>query len=148
LLTGIDTQVPRKLEGILPLYETKKLKDLAVEDLKNIMKGLGHRHLTRSDETFAEKLTKILEIKESSKIIPPYPSNEFVLGFVSKVLSGDLVKPYEEYSHFVHSYFTSRHIFPFSSVLEFKIFNHEFSVFAGIIQQLIDAYLVELFIRA
>lgn len=148
MLTGIDIQVPRKLEGILPRYETKALKNLAVEELKNTMKELGHRHLTRSDETFAGKLTKILEINENSKIIPPYPSNEFVLGFVSKVLSSDLVKPYKEYSHFVHSYFTSWHIFPFSSVLEFKIFNHEFSVFAGIIQQLIDTYLEELFIRA
>ena len=148
LLTGIDIQVPRKLEDILPRYETKILKDLAAEDLKNIMKELRHGHLTRSDETFAEKLTKILEIKESSKIVPPYPSNEFVLGFVSKVLSGDLVKSYKEYSHFVHSYFTSWHIFPFSSVLEFRIFNHEFSVFADIIQQLIDTYLKELFIRA
>lgn len=112
------------------------------------MKELKHQHLTISDEAFAEKSMTILEINDSSKIIPPYPSNAFVLGFVSKVLSGDLVKPYKEYSHFVHSYFTSWHIFPFSSVLEFKIFNHEFSVFSGIIRQLIDTYLEELFIRA
>ncbi|MHA1431507.1 MAG: hypothetical protein ACTSRV_14110, partial [Candidatus Freyarchaeota archaeon] len=87
------------------------------------------------------------EARTSDEVIPPYPSNKFVLELVQEALGSDLLqRKYNEYSHFVHSYFTSWHIFPFSSVLEFKILKHELSIFADIIREMIDLYLKELFL--
>jgi hypothetical protein len=120
------------------------LRRLAVEDMKNVQKDLERKRLSKFDDILVEELIDMI-IGKSLKIVPPYPSPEFVLGFVSKVLSIELLEPYKEYSQFVHSYFTSWHIFPFSSVLEFKVFRHELSIFARILIQLINSYLRELF---
>jgi hypothetical protein len=144
LLTGIDIQVPKKLEETVPHYEVEVLKSLAVEDLKNVLRDLGHTRKSKSDNALADKIINTLAGK-TSKIVAPYPSNEFVLEFVSKILYSNLLEPYREYSQFVHSYFTSWHIFPFSSVLEFKIFKQELSIFIEILSQLINSYLKELF---
>jgi len=144
LLTGRDIQVPKKLEEIIPQYEVEVLKSLAVEDLKNVLKDLKRTQLSKSEEVVVERVINSL-IGKASKIVPLYPSNEFVLGFVSKIFSINLLELYKEYSQFVHSYFTSWHIFPFSSVLEFKIFKHELSIFIKTLSQLIDSYLNELF---
>lgn len=139
MLIKADAQVPQKLEGVVPQYEVKTLRELAVRDLENIIKDLKHKRLSKSDEEFIDKLSEKLEIN-SSKLIPLYPSNDFVIAFVSKVTSINLQKLYNEYSHFIHSYFTSWHIFPFSSVLEFKIYKHQLRIFADTILGLIDYY--------
>ena len=144
LLTGISIQVPKKLERLIPQYEVGMLRRLAAEDVKKFLKDLGCERLSKSDDVLVEELMDTI-IGKSSKIVPLYPSPEFVLGFVSKTLSVELLEPYKEYSQFVHSYFTSWHIFPFSSVLEFKVFRHELSTFARILMQLINSYLKELF---
>jgi hypothetical protein len=143
-LTGKNIQVPKKLDEVIPQYEAGMLRRLAVEDMKNVQKDLERKRLSKFDDILVEELIDMI-IGKSSKIVPPYPSPEFVLGFVSKVLSIELLEPYKEYSQFVHSYFTSWHIFPFSSVLEFKVFRHELSIFARILIQLINSYLRELF---
>ena len=139
MLTNADAQIPQKLEGVVPQYEVKTLRDLAIRDLENIIKDLKHKRLSKSDEEFIDKLSEKLEIN-SSKLIPLYPSNDFVIGFVSKVSSINLQKLYNEYSHFIHSYFTSWHIFPFSSVLEFKIYKHQLQIFADTILRLMNYY--------
>ena len=93
----------------------------------------------------AVKITKVLDKKVPRKFIPPYPSNTFVLGFVDKTFSSNMQRKYDEYSFFVHSYFTSWHIFPHSSVLEFKILKNELTEFSKIIKDLLNTYLGRLF---
>jgi hypothetical protein len=145
LLTGASVRVSDELEELIPQYEVETLRHLAIEDLKNVLKDLGHERPSKSDDALVEELINTIA-GEDSKIVPPYPSPEFVLGFVSKTLSVELLEPYKEYSQFVHSYFTSWRIFPFSSVLEFKIFKHELSIFSTILMQLINSYLKKLFL--
>ena len=145
MLINADAQVPQELEGVVPQYEVKTLRDLAIRDLENIIKDLKNKRLSKSDGEFIDKLSEKLEIN-SSKLIPLYPSNDFVIGFVSKVSSINLQKLYNEYSHFIHSYFTSWHIFPFSSVLEFKIYKHQLLIFADTILRLMK-YHIDLFSR-
>jgi hypothetical protein len=144
LLTGASVRVSDELEELVPQYEVETLRCLTAEDLKNVLKDLGCERPSKSDDALEEELMNMM-VGKSSKIVPLYPSPEFVLGFVSKTLSVELLEPYKEYSQFVHSYFTSWHIFPFSSVLEFKVFRHELSVFSRILMQLINSYLKELF---
>ncbi|MBN1762871.1 MAG: hypothetical protein JW878_07355 [Methanomicrobia archaeon] len=139
MLINADAQIPPELEGVVPQYEVKTLRDLAILDLENIMKDLKHKRLSKSDEEFIDKLSEKLEIN-SLKLIPLYPSNDFVISFVSKVSSINLQKLYNEYSHFIHSYFTSWHIFPFSSVLEFKIYKHQLQIFDDAILSLMNYY--------
>ena len=107
--------------------------------LENIIKDLKHKRLSKSDEEFINKLSEKLKMN-SSKLIPLYPSNDFVIAFVSKGSSINLQKLYSEYSHFIHSYFTSWHIFPFSSALEFKIYKHQLQIFADAILGLMNYY--------
>ncbi len=141
MLINADAQVPKELEGFVPQYEVKTLRDLAIRDLENIIKDLKHKRLSKSDKEFIDKLSKKLELGiKSSTLIPLYPSNDFVIGFVSKVSSIKLQKLYDEYSHFIHSYFTSWYFFPFSSVLEFKIYKHQLQIFTNTILGLIDYY--------
>ncbi|MEM3882965.1 MAG: hypothetical protein QXO23_06245 [Candidatus Methanomethyliaceae archaeon] len=144
LLTGVDAQVPKKLEEVIPQYEVGILRSLIIEDLRNVLRDLGRKHPSKSDDALIEELMGRLN-RKISRIVPPYPSPEFTLAFVSKTLSSELLEPYKEYSQFVHSYFTSWHIFPFSSVLEFKVFRHELSIFTRTLLQLIDFYLREVF---
>jgi len=139
MLINADAQIPKKLEGFVPQYEVKTLRDLAIRDLENIIKDLKNKRLSKSDGEFIDKLSEKLEIN-SSKLIPLYPSNDFVIAFVSKVSSINLQKLYNEYSHFIHTYFTSWHIFPFSSVLEFKIYKHQLQIFDDAILGLINYY--------
>ncbi|HUV80223.1 MAG TPA: hypothetical protein VMW40_05300 [Candidatus Bathyarchaeia archaeon] len=139
MLIKADAPIPKKMEGVVPQYEVKTLRDLAILDLENIIKDLKHKRLSKSDEEFIDKLSEKLGIN-SPKLIPLYPSNDFVIGFVSKVSSINLQKLYNEYSHFIHSYFTSWHIFPFSSVLEFKIYKHQLLIFNDAILSLMNYY--------
>jgi len=64
-----------------------------------------------------------------------------VLAFVDKTFSTDLQKKYNEYSFFVHSSFVSWYIFPFSSVLEFKILKYELTTFLQVIRKVLEMYL-------
>jgi len=51
-----------------------------------------------------------------------------------------LMKLYNGYSYFVHSYDEAWQFYPFSSVLEFKIFRHELSKFTKLVMKLINFY--------
>ena len=139
LIAGVGATVPKRLEMYVPSYRREEVRRLAKKDLTQILKALGCRDAVDTD--------RIVELFDGrgSVIVPPYPSNEFVIGFVSKYFSEDLLKLYKEYSLFVHSYHASWHIFPFSSVLEFKVFNHELSKFSAKIRKIVDAYMDRLF---
>jgi hypothetical protein len=135
-----------EMKAMIPVYSLEELSIIAVEDLKQIISGLKNSSLTGTDIAFVEKLVKSLKEKAPEVIIPPYPTNKFIFGFLGKVFSARfLERKYSEYSQFVHTYFTSWQVFPFSSVLEFKVFNHELSVFAENILQLINSYLEHVF---
>ena len=144
LLTGINVKVPRKLKGLVPQYEVEMLSSLAIEDIKSILKDVKSEYSSIFVDTLLEEIISKI-FKKDSKIVPQYPSPEFVLAFVSKTLSVELLEFYKEYSQFVHSYFTSWHIFPFSSVLEFKVFKNELLAFTRTLVQLLNSYLQELF---
>ncbi|MHC1582130.1 MAG: hypothetical protein ACXQT5_03885, partial [Candidatus Syntropharchaeia archaeon] len=95
---------------------------------------------------FADKAVKTLEKEIPPVIVPPYPSKDFVLAFVDKTFSRGLQEyrlqnKYREYSFFIHSYFASWHIFPFSSVLEFKIVKYELTIFLQVIKKVLEMYL-------
>lgn len=84
----------------------------------------------------------IHELSPDTFIIPPYPTTDFVIGSVEKWFSTKgLNKKYGEYSAFVHSYPDTMIVFPFSSVLEVKIFAHEISTIKDIISDLVKSYL-------
>ena len=69
MLINADAQIPQELEGIVPQYEVKTLRDLAIRDLENIIKDLKHKRLSKSDEEFIIKLSEKLKMN-SSKLIP------------------------------------------------------------------------------
>ena len=137
LILGIDAdKIEDAGERFIPRYETSPLLTIAREDYREVV-----RDLSLAPDEFADKVIKTLEKTTPSVIVPPYPSNNFVLAFVDKTFSTDLQKKYNEYSFFVHSYFVSWYIFPFSSVLEFKILKYELTTFLQVIKKVLEMYL-------
>jgi len=145
LLVGKEVEIPKKLEGLVPIYKKELLAPLIEENLRYIIKSLKGKRLSDSDEYLITEITETTLKETPKEVIAPYPSNEFVLGFVDKIFHSKLLKKYKEYSHFVHSYFTSWHIFPFSSVLEFKVFKYELETFSQMVHDLIKNYVNMLF---
>ena len=139
LILGEDAGIVENVGEFVPVYDTPLLLRTAREDFKEVAKILG-----LEPDDFADKVTKTLEKTTPPAIVPPYPSNDFVLAFVDRTFSTNLQKKYNEYSFFIHSYFTSWHIFPFSSVLEFRVLRHELESFLEVIRGLLSGYL-ELF---
>jgi len=143
LILGIDaSRIENVAERFIPRYETSPLLTIAREDFKEVARDLS----LVSDE-FADKVIKTLEKTTPPVIVPPYPSNDFVLAFVDKTFPTGLQKKYklqkkyDEYSFFIHSYFASWYIFPFSSVLEFKILKYELTIFLQVIKKVLEMYL-------
>lgn len=127
------------------VHDVKSLIPLANEDLKRTIIKFKNRKLSASDKNLIDVILKNLETKLPKQIVPPYPSNEFVLGFVGETLDQNLIKYYDEMSYFVHSYVSSWQIIPFSSLLEFKILLYELSIFIDIIQITFSKYFEFLF---
>jgi len=140
LLTGLEK--PKDEIDFMVPYEVKNLKGFAKEDLKSTLKQVKGNKLSKSDERFIEELIKRESDQLSKFIVPSYPSNDFVIQFVNKILHVGNINDryYGRYSYFVHSYGTSWQIIPFSSVLEFKIFKHEVSEFANMILKTFEKF--------
>jgi len=137
LFAGVKMQSPEKFEALVPLYNVKQLKPLATEDMENVLTTLRGMPLSQPDKRFAKKFVGDLANTVPEKIGAPYPSNEFVLSIVSKMLVLHLNSFYDKYSYFVHSYDKAWQLFPFSSVLEFKILRNELSIFLETISETI-----------
>jgi len=129
------SNIEQNIRDILPIIKTIEILDVTQRDLQRIL-----NNLKLSKDAVNEILNK-LKTTLPSEIIIPFPSNRFVLEFIDKTFSTNLYKFYSEYSFFVHSYFTSWHILPFSSVLEVKIFKHELNRFLNEIQKLFTNYI-------
>lgn len=114
----------------VPEYD-KDLFETARGDLQTclIQEGLGNKENIDAINHFIDGL--------ELPAVCGYPSNQMVIDlFDSKISSETGFKAsslYDEYSLFIHSYFSSWSIFPFSSILEFKIFASEFDRFVRFI---------------
>ncbi len=119
----------------------------AIKDFENIGKRFG----LPNPEAFGKDVIDVI-IKIDNKIdenlafiIPPYPTNDLVLTFVEKWFGVNkkpkLTTKYDEYSTFVHSYPESWVVFPFSSVIEVKVFKKEIMEIESLIKELCRAYL-------
>ena len=139
LILGVDAADIVKDIGVFVRYDTSSLLTPAREDFREAAKV--DLTVDLDPDEFGDRAMKILEKTAPSVIVPPYPQNKFVITFVDKTFSTSLDKKYDEYSFFVHSYLTSWYIFPFSSVLEFKILRHELKSFSEVIKKLLSSYL-------
>ena len=136
LFFGVNAEkIGEEEKEFIPIYDIDILLPIAKEDFKAAARSAG----IISDELVDEIMKNFKDMPQ--KIFPPYPSNEFVLSFIDKTFSTGLQAKYSEYSFFIHSYLTSWHIFPFSSILEFKILNSEISIFLQIIKDVLEKYL-------
>ena len=79
LILGEDAGVVKNAEFV-PVYDTPLLLTTARGNFKEVAKILG----LEPDE-FADKVMKTLERTTLPVIVPPYPSNDFVLAFVDKL---------------------------------------------------------------
>ncbi len=128
------SKIDQNFKGLLPILESVNILNIAKSDLQRILNNLN-----LGKDVVNDILNK-LKTSLPSEIIIPFPSNRFVLEFIDYTFSTDLYRFYSEYSFFVHSYFTSWHVMPFSSILEIKIFRHELSKFSNEIQKLFKNY--------
>jgi len=144
LFTGVNKQPPRKLKVWIPKYDMEELKPLVREDIEKALVTLKGGPLSKLDKKFAREFVETSTDKMPKKISAAYPSNEFVLSMVSKMLGLHLNSFYGRYSYFVHSYDSAWQLFPFSSVLEFKILKYELSSFFNTISETMRSYFNEI----
>jgi len=139
-LAKCDETPPENLKGIIPSYKADAIKSFIKEDLRRIMQQLTPTPHLNLDEGFLEDLIKLLiNAKQSFSI--RYPSNSFIIQLLSKISGLNiLLETYENYSYFVHSYDKTWQFYPFSSVLEFKIFRNELTRFISLIREILDFY--------
>ena len=121
-------------------YKAEEVKLFVKENLREVLQQLAHT--PPPDEEFIDELVRLLVGDKPFSI--RYPSNGFIIQFLGKMSGLNLIEIYERYSYFVHSYDKTWQFYPFSSVLEFKIFKHELTRFIKLITSIIDFYEREL----
>jgi hypothetical protein len=132
-----NLQVPEKV----PQFDVRQLTPLFEEHLQNRVIDLKGGSLSEFEKKFLSEFIGSTLEKMRGQIVPPYPSNRFVLEMVGLLTQQDLNSYYSEYSYFVHSYTETWQLLPFSSVLEFKILRHELSSFIKTLSRTLNAYL-------
>mgnify|MGYP005633455559 CR=1 FL=1 len=137
---GVSRQIPANLKLAIPSYEVKPFKPVIAKNIENVIFQLKSDRLSNSDREFVKELTELLIEGKSPTITIPYPSTSFVIQLMEKLSKLNLMRLYDEYSYFVHSYDEAWQLYPFSSVLEFKIFKHEIRLFIEVISKLLTFY--------
>lgn len=114
----------------VPTFSSKDLDRFAKVDIARILEGqLGEDSITNIGLGIAT---------QGQTVVPRYPSNEFVRHLLDETSGNAKSSLYDQYSFFVHSNFEAWGIFPFSSILEFKIFHQEFLKFKIVVEQTLE----------
>ncbi|MFB6216696.1 MAG: hypothetical protein ABEJ72_06990 [Candidatus Aenigmatarchaeota archaeon] len=145
-LSGVELDDKEEVEDFARPYEAEDLKPLVKLNLEGILKELKQGNaLGKLDQEFVSDTADHLLESEEQYIVPPFPSNKRVIKYLDKLwareLDNELYSFYSEYSFFIHSYRTSWQLFPYSSVLEFKIFESEIRDFRKTVTDLVEIYL-------
>ena len=135
-----DELPPNSLRDILS-YESESLSIFVKENLREVMQKLAGASSSSLDE-----LTRLL-IGDRPFFSIRYPSNSFIIQLLEKLSNLKLSTLYERYSYFVHSYDKTWQFYPFSSVLEFKIFKNELIQFIKLIKEVLNFFDKELLLR-
>jgi len=135
-----DKLPPNDLKRI-PSYESESLSIFVKENLREVM-----RELTGTPSSSLDELTRLL-IGDRQFFAIRYPSNSFIIQLLGKMSNLKLSALYERYSYFVHSYDKTWQLYPFSSVLEFKIFKNELIRFTKLIKEVLNFLEKELLLR-
>lgn len=139
-MSGANNVVAGLNQSDIFLYDAEKILRFAQMDIQNI----------EIDEWLKNKLLERVHVTlhQFNKIVPPYLTPSFTVSLVdfmfSHARSEDsylLSSMYDRFSFFVHPYYSTWNYFPFSSVLEFKIFREEFKVFKTDITRALGHYL-------
>ena len=134
LLALTSSQIEGEIPDDVLKYDSVQMGALAQKNLSQIL--FRNKIKGSSVSAIAAELMKNLA---ESAVVPRYPSNELVLQLFDRMAGTHLYGLYDAYSTFIHSYSDTWLIFPFSSVLELKIFNSEFSRFSDEITTALNA---------
>lgn len=148
-LAGIEIESTEfeEVKDFLHPYQLDALKPVMYHNLEKILKVLkGGRSLGKLDKKFLWDIVEKNVIEDGNKfIVPPFPSNRNITDYIDAIwgnrVKNKLSKFYSQYSIFVHSYIHSWQVYPFSSVLEFKILNNEVEEFFSTVTRLLETYL-------
>ncbi len=146
VLSGIELDETEKADESLPIFQLGNLEPLVFCALRNILQKLkGGRRVGKMDAEFLEETTSFIIGDKNKYIVSPFPSSKNVINYLEDIWPQNLQKKlagfWNQYNFFVHSYPTSWQVYPFSSVLEFKIFENEARKFCNEIINLIEIYL-------
>lgn len=126
-------------------WSPDELRPLVRQTLHMMLREAKGTNLYKKDNHFLDNLAEDVTAGDESFVIAPaFPSNAFVIDYVNRVFNApriDLSAMYSDYSYFVHSYSGSWQVYPFSSVLEFKILRHEIDQFRNAVEHLLSDYI-------
>lgn len=134
-----------EIEQFVRPWSPDELRPLVRHTLHRMLREAKGTNLYKKDNQFLDSLAEhVIAGDESIVIAPAFPSNAFVIDYVNRVFNEphiDLSAMYSDYSYFVHSYSGSWQVYPFSSVLEFKILRHEIGQFRDAVEHLLNDYI-------
>jgi hypothetical protein len=131
-LCGIDHRGKYAIERGL-------IEEPATKNLARIVATVLHkRKETKSDLRVAE--VALRDMKTKQYLTPKCPTASFMIQFADFLTHQGWERLYSDYSSFVHTYFETFQISPFSSILEFKILREESKRFMNSIEGITSWY--------
>lgn len=145
-LSGTEIEESEKVEDFVHPFKPETLKPLVRFSLKQVLRGLKNgRRTSKLDKEFLNEISELTVSNKNQFIVPTIPPNEYIINFLHNIwhtnFERKLSESYKQYSFFVHSYLHSWQVYPYSSVLEYKILKNEVKTFFSTVANLTESYL-------
>lgn len=151
-LTGeyvIDKDINMEEFGYTAPFRSEEMYSLLKSALGFVMENLKESNLVDRDKEFIDFLVDDITVNKDYKyILPSFPKISFVIDYIDRLFpkfssekGKGLSTLFNEYSQFVHSYSHFWQVYPYSSVLEYKVLRHESNRFYKNVRSLLKEYM-------
>ena len=122
-MMSINEKELNKMTYILSLFLARKLTDN-----KKLL------------EEYSSKIYRtIRKLQKTYHVVYPVPSINFIIQYVEKYIkTSEVSKLYNDYCFFVHPYPSSMQLYPYTSILEYRMLPKELDKFYNIASKIID----------
>jgi len=129
-----------KEPGITAIEVDESLLDI-ITHLQSLFLAKSLTNDKKLVEEYADKAYRtIRRLQKTYDIIYPVPSISFLIQYAEKLIKGSkLNKLYSDYCFFVHTYPSSLQLYPYMSILEYRMLPNELERFYTVISRIIDS---------
>jgi len=135
-----------KKSGITAIEVDERLLDIMTH-LQSLFLAKSLTNDKRLIDEYADKIYyTIRRLQKTYSIIYPVPSISFLIQYAEKHIKGSkLNKLYSDYCFFVHTYPSSLQLYPYMSILEYRMLPNELGRFYTVASKIIDSIIDALY---